>query len=70
MGIMEDREKYDATTREYYFAVYLNLMDWLVERYREDYGKTATLCDEKLDRSGRLLGRVRELARKPPETRS
>lgn len=65
MGLLEDREKNDGTTREYYFAVYLNVMDWLVEEYRKDYVATAKLCDEKIDRSGRLLGRVRELARRP-----
>jgi hypothetical protein len=67
MSILEDREKHDGTTCEYYFAVYLNVMDWLVEEYRKDYVATAKLCDEKIDRSGRLLGRVRELARRTPQ---
>lgn len=62
MSILEDREKHDGTTREYYFAVYLNVMDWLVEEYRQDASRTASLCDGKIDRSGRLLGRVRHLA--------
>lgn len=64
MSIMEDREKNDDTTREYYFAVYLNLLDYLVQEYRKPgmANLVAGTCDLKLDRSGRLLGRVRQLA--------
>lgn len=65
MSILKDRDKYRGEVNEYYFALYINLLDWLVEEYRKDASQTAELCDETLDLSGRLLGRVRTLARSP-----
>lgn len=38
------------------------IMDLLVRLYRLDAVETARLCDEELDRSGKLLGEVREMA--------
>jgi hypothetical protein len=47
----------------YHFAVYLNLLDWLAEQYHKgdvyERARIAGICDEMLDRSGRLLGTVR-----------
>lgn len=67
MGIIEDRETHDGTTREYYVSIYLNVLDWLVGEYRADPAGTSKLCDEKIDRSGRLLGRVRDIASRPAQ---
>ncbi len=52
-----------AAAGEYYKAVYKNLKDWLAERYGASEALyIANLCDDTLDRSGRLLGEVREVS--------
>ena len=38
--------------------------DILADLYKESYPVVGRLCDEKLDRSGALLGRVREYSRR------
>lgn len=37
--------------------------DILADLYKESYNNVGRLCDEKLDRSGKLLGEVRNIAR-------
>lgn len=51
---------------EYFFAVHGNFVAYLAERYNKGVNEAceiAGLCDERLDRSGRLLGAVRTAAR-------
>lgn len=54
-------------TAEYYAAQLeafrRNVARWLVNDYKKDPFTTASICDEMLDRSGVLLGYVREEAR-------
>jgi len=52
------------TQADYYLAVYKNLVDHLATRYLSGEAReVADLCDLKLDKSGQLLGEVREAAR-------
>lgn len=58
-----------ATERErqenYYKAVHIRFIQYLASQYRNGMAREiAGLCDETLDRSGRLLGEVRKAAAK------
>lgn len=52
------------TRTQYITKVHENLIEHLVTLYNKGDGYLAVsrLCDETLDRSGRLLGEVRKLA--------
>ena len=56
----------DAAAAEQQVAATLrrNFAEHLVDAYRVDPVAVATLCDERLDRSGALLGYLREAAAK------
>jgi hypothetical protein len=54
---------------KYLNAVHRNFVRYLASKYREGRAnEIAGLCDEDLDRSGRLLGEVREAARTPQDS--
>lgn len=56
---------------EYLKAVHKHFVAYLASQYRCGMAREiAGLCDETLDRSGRLLGEVREVARTPQESTS
>jgi hypothetical protein len=46
-----------------------HMVDRLAQAYRIDQSKVAWLCDEYLDRSGELLGRVRDAALRGSEAK-
>jgi hypothetical protein len=63
----------DAAVREieYLKAVHKHFIAYLASQYRCGMAREiAGLCDETLDRSGRLLGEVRAVARSPQESAS
>ena len=63
------RDQLDRSEREKIEAVAERgqLRELVVLLYRERPVVVARLCDEKVDRSGRLLGEVRKWMRSPPE---
>lgn len=55
----------DMTDEQYRSIIYDHLVHYLAERYRSgEQSEIGRLCDDRLDKSGRLLGLVREVARR------
>lgn len=58
----------EQSDREQLHIIYNNFVRHLARQYRDGQAvEIAGLCDETLDRSGQLLGHVREAARDPSE---
>ena len=56
----------EMSEEEYRSRVFANFVVWLAEQYKagdvHERCRLAGLCDERFDRSGQLLGRIRNLA--------
>lgn len=64
-GLHSDIRSAIQTEASYYEAVHKHFVEYLASQYRNGMAvEIAGLCDETLDRSGRLLGEVRQAARK------
>ena len=60
-----------AAEVRYLKAIHKHFVAYLASQYRCGMAREiAGLCDETLDRSGRLLGEVRAVARTPQESAS
>jgi hypothetical protein len=75
MSFAEEIASYQLMDKEamaevrYLNAVHRNFIKYLASQYKDGRAvEIAGLCDETLDKSGRLLGEVREVARTPQET--
>lgn len=54
----------EVTEEQYLSIIYQHVVEYLGERYRKgERSEIGRLCDDTLDRSGRLLGEVRKFAR-------